>query len=206
MPDTGTIKREGAMVHEPLPGCRLISLTPHVDSRGVFTELYREEWGQGWQFVQWNAVVSRPNVLRGVHVHLIHADYLTLIQGDATINLKDLRPGSPSYNQVAMVRLTAEVRQAIYIVPGVAHAFYFHEPSVHVYAVSRYWDGNDDLGCRFDDPDLEMVWPTAEPDLSPRDAALPSLASIRRQMPAYQPTSESAELPFRGSQRTDCDD
>jgi dTDP-4-dehydrorhamnose 3,5-epimerase len=61
----------------------------------------------------------------------------------------------------------------------VAHGFLFHEPSLHIYAVSHYWDTADELGCRWDDPELGIPWPDAQPLISPRDAGLPPLRQLR---------------------------
>ena len=115
-------------------------LEAHADERGVFTELYRREWGTGAEPIQWNAVWSEAGVLRGVHVHVRHDDYLTVPVGRASVGLKDLRRGSPTEGLAALVELGRERPGALVIPHGVAHGFYFHEPSLHVYAVSEYWD------------------------------------------------------------------
>jgi dTDP-4-dehydrorhamnose 3,5-epimerase len=118
-------------------------------------------------------------VLRGVHVHLRHDDYLVLFDGRATVGLADLRDDSPTSGAAACVELRGDAPVGMTIPTGVAHGFLFHEPSLHVYAVSHYWDPADELGCRWDDPGLGIPWPDAEPLLSPRDAALGSLAELR---------------------------
>jgi dTDP-4-dehydrorhamnose 3,5-epimerase len=159
-------------------GLRLTALEPHSDDRGTFIELYREEWETDVTPIQWNAVHSEANVLRGVHVHPRHDDYLTIVRGRATIGLRDLRDESPTHGVTACVELSAERPSAISIPHGVAHGFYFHEPSTHVYAVSHYWDLADELGCRWDDPALEIPWPQQEAHISPRDEALPSLDTL----------------------------
>jgi dTDP-4-dehydrorhamnose 3,5-epimerase len=160
-------------------GVDLIPLTPHTDERGVFTELYRGSWDVGVSPVQWNAVSSRSNVLRGVHAHIRHTDYLTLAVGRATIGLHDLRPDSPTEGLGTTVELDAESPAALVIPVGVAHGFYFHtERSVHVYAVSHEFDPADELGCRWDDPGLDIAWPCAEPMISARDQALGPLSEL----------------------------
>ena len=160
-------------------GVRLVPLTPHADERGVFTELFRLSWDVGVAPVQWNAVSSRENVLRGVHVHVRHADYLTLAAGRATIGLHDLRPESPTEGIGTTVELDSEAPAALVIPVGVAHGFYFHTESLHVYAVSHEWDPADELGCRWDDPELDIVWPCSTPLVSPRDEGLGSLSDLR---------------------------
>jgi dTDP-4-dehydrorhamnose 3,5-epimerase len=163
----------------PLTGIELHRLKPHADSRGVFVELFRESWELPVAPVQWNAVRSEANVLRGVHAHWRHTDYLTVVLGRAAIGLHDLREGSPTEGLGAVVELASDEPAALTIPTGVAHGFYFHEPSLHVYAVSHEWDPADELGCRWDDPELDIAWPCSDPLLSERDGALGPLAALR---------------------------
>jgi dTDP-4-dehydrorhamnose 3,5-epimerase len=165
-------------------GVRLTPLAPHSDDRGTFIELFRAEWETGVEPIQWNAVHSEAGVLRGVHVHPRHDDYLTLVRGRATIGLRDLREDSPSVGATACVELSAERPAAISIPHGVAHGFYFHEASTHIYSVSHYWDLADELGCRWDDPALEIPWPQRTAHISPRDEALQPLAALLEQFHA----------------------
>lgn len=160
-------------------GVELHPLKPNADSRGVFTELFRDSWGLAVAPVQWNAVRSEVNVLRGVHAHWRHADYLTVVVGRAAIGLHDLREGSPTEGLGAVVELDAAAPAGLSIPPGVAHGFYFHEPSLHVYAVSHEWDPEDELGCRWDDPELDVAWPCSAPLLSDRDRGLGPLSALR---------------------------
>ncbi len=171
----------------PLPeGVLLRGLETHVDPRGAFTELFRQAWMTAVPFIQWNAVISQAHVLRGVHVHLNHHDYLTVLQGRALMGLCDLRPRSPTARLAVMVELTGQGLETLYIPPGVAHGFYFPEPSLHVYAVSEYWDPADELGCRFDDPGLGLAWPNRAPLLSPRDASLGPLSDLAGRIPDWR--------------------
>ena len=62
-------------------GVSLLALAPHKDERGAFTELFRAPWDLAIAPVQWNAVRSEAGVLRGVHAHHRHADYLTVVVG-----------------------------------------------------------------------------------------------------------------------------
>jgi dTDP-4-dehydrorhamnose 3,5-epimerase len=170
-------------------GVAVRPLEPHADDRGRFTELFRDEWGTGVAPVQWNAVSSRSGVLRGVHVHVRHDDYLVLHAGHATIGLADLRTDSATSGLATCVEMTGDAPAGLSIPHGVAHGFCFHEPSLHVYAVSHYWDPSDELGCRWDDPELGIPWPQDDARTSPRDAALPSLRELRRELAAQAPRS-----------------
>jgi dTDP-4-dehydrorhamnose 3,5-epimerase len=172
-------------------GVELRELTPHADDRGVFTELFRAEWGVGDELPQWNAVHSKAGVLRGVHVHRVHDDYLTVVSGRVVFGLCDLRPGSPTYREATTVEIAAGAPKALMIPHGVAHGFWFAEDSVHVYAVSHYWDPDDELGCRWDDPALGIPWPQKTAHISRRDADLQSLSELIEELAAHYASEPS---------------
>ena len=77
-------------------GVRVEKLETHTDDRGELTEIFRRSWDVAAEIVQWNAVASRPHALRGVHYHVLHDDYLVLLQGRMLLGLHDLRPDSPT--------------------------------------------------------------------------------------------------------------
>jgi dTDP-4-dehydrorhamnose 3,5-epimerase len=155
-------------------------LTTHADDRGEFTELFRDEWETGVAPVQWNAVRSEAGVVRGVHCHPLHADALIVVAGMMRLGLADLRPASPTAGAACTLELPGDEMRLVTIPPGVAHGFYFPVPSLHVYAVDRTWDPDDELGCRWDDPELGLDWELAGPvRISERDERLGSFAALR---------------------------
>jgi dTDP-4-dehydrorhamnose 3,5-epimerase len=168
-------------------GTLLRPLDANADDRGVFTELYRASWDERAAPVQWNAVRSEANVLRGVHVHIRHDDYLTVPHGRALVGLRDLRRGSETEGVSALVELTGERPAALMIPHGVAHGFYFPETSLHIYGVTEYWDPSDELGCHWADEQLGIPWPVEAPRLSERDAASQSLQALLDQLEPEQP-------------------
>jgi dTDP-4-dehydrorhamnose 3,5-epimerase len=163
-----------------IDGVAIFDLAPHDDSRGRFTELFRANWATGPSMIQWNCVRSRPGVLRGVHVHAVHHDYLVMVDGTMMLGLHDLRVDSPTFGRSEMLVAKASEPAGFAIPPGVCHGFYFPEPSVHVYSVSEYWNIEDELGCRFDCPELGLEWPGPAPILSSRDAQAGGYADMRQ--------------------------
>ncbi len=69
-------KREGCLLPHGVVWRRL---TTHADHRGDLTEPFRAESHEGPTPVQWNFVRSDRNVLRGVHAHPRHDDYLVVL-------------------------------------------------------------------------------------------------------------------------------
>jgi dTDP-4-dehydrorhamnose 3,5-epimerase len=168
-------------------GVRIVPLTTHEDDRGSLTEVFRQSWAPNIKPCQWNVVSSGASVLRGVHVHLTHSDYLILLSGVCVYGLYDCRRGSPTEFQSAMIEASGSSRFALIIPPGVAHGFYFQTDSLHLYAVTHYWDPSDELGCRYDDPDLGIDWPRGNVIISPRDQVLPTLQELIRLVPPWEP-------------------
>jgi dTDP-4-dehydrorhamnose 3,5-epimerase len=159
-------------------------LKTHSDHRGDLTELFRVEWQTGAAPVQWNFVRTQKNVLRGVHVHPRHDDYLVVLQNRMVLGLKDLRRDSPTHNLTSTVELEGERLSAIHIPHGVAHGFYFPSDALYLYSVSHYWDLSDELRCRWDDAALGLDWPTESPLLSDADRKAGTLSAMRRDLEA----------------------
>jgi dTDP-4-dehydrorhamnose 3,5-epimerase len=179
-----------------ISGVRLIPLHGNPDERGVLTEVFRSEWLSEGRFVQWNAVQSAPNVMRGVHVHREHCDYLVVLEGLTEIWLRDLRKDSVSCDVVEHIELTGVESCAILVPPGVAHGLASLSPSWLLAGESRYWSLDDELRCRWDDPDLGFRWRVDAPTLSAQDQDAGSFADLLR---VYRSgTSEPASKGFDG--------
>lgn len=145
---------------------------------GATIDLFDGSQGVGAAAVQWNFVGSLPNTLRGVHVHPHHADYLCVLVGTMLLALHDMRPESASYRRSLILTLRGEHPVAMAIPPGVAHGFYFPEMTEYAYALDHYWTMAEEMGCRWNDPELGLSWRATDPLLSPRDRDAPSYAAL----------------------------
>jgi dTDP-4-dehydrorhamnose 3,5-epimerase len=154
---------------EEITGVKIVELTKYRDSRGSLFEFYRENWPLGLTPIQWNAVQSVPNTIRGFHVHPHHYDFLVCIVGNFIINIKDLRKTSQSYLESRCIKLDSENPRALVIPPGVGHGFEFHVNTVVCYSMDYYFEKDKELDCRFDDKDLNINWSFVKPNLSERD-------------------------------------
>ena len=177
MVEVGTTLRYSPTVSS-IESVSIRELEPHHDERGSLTEIFRDEWSLGADPVQWNVVRSRPGTVRGVHCHPHHSDIITVAEGELVLGLIDLRPGSLTEGRAELHRVPA-MSVVVMIPPGVAHGFLFERPTTLVYGVSEYWDMDDELSCRWDDPELGIVWPVTAPVLSRRDRDAGSLDALR---------------------------
>ena len=66
----------------------------------------------------------------------------------------------------------------MFIPPGVAHGFASLTDMTITYLVDQYYNPEDELGVKYDDPALGVDWQVAEPIVSKRDQTNPLRADI----------------------------
>ncbi len=159
-------------------GVEVRELRRHPDHRGWFMEAFRREWGLGVDPVQWNMVQGHRGTMRGIHVHPRHWDYIVQLSGRSAVGVADLRPDSPTRGVAAAVALEPDDPVAVIVPNGVAHGLLTLEPSLHLYAVTDYWDPEDEIPCRWDDPQLAIPWPEPALHLSEQDANAPGATEV----------------------------
>jgi dTDP-4-dehydrorhamnose 3,5-epimerase len=174
-----------------VPGSYVVDLTSHGDSRGRFTEWYRadllgEVAGSALPPAQANHSVSARGVLRGVHFALVppgQAKYVYCPVGAVLDVVVDVRDGSPTFGQHDAVLLGGEEPRAVYLTEGLGHAFLsLVDGSSVTYLVSSTYDPSREFGVHPLDPELDLPWPEdVAAELSPKDAAAPTLAEAREQ-------------------------
>lgn len=159
---------------------QLVTLRPFTDERGRFMETFRKEWfpQRSWDIIQANRSDSRAGVLRGLHYHFHQVDYWYVVAGVIRAGLVDLRPQSPTYRATQVIELGDTHQTGMFIPVGVAHGFVALTDATLTYVVDNYYNGADELGVAWNDPDIALPWGVAEPVLSPRDAANPFLRDI----------------------------
>lgn len=180
----------------PLPGVFLRGTPTHPDERGTFSELWRSSWfddlptGIAAPMHQANLSRSVPGVLRGLHVHRRQADFWVVAAGRAFVALVDVRPVLAGTGPAVVHTFDAELGTAIYLPDGVAHGFYARDGLTLVYLVTNEYDGTDELGFAFDDPDVGVPWPDPEPVVSQRDREAGTLAELIERLQAEGPADD----------------
>ena len=164
----------------------VLIITPRVfkDARGFFFESYNQEAfranGIGAAFVQDNHSRSVRGTLRGLHFQLppfAQVKLVRCVRGGIWDVAVDIRAGSPTFGRWAGVELSAENFRQLYIPTGFAHGFCVLSDEAEVlYKTSAVYSQAHELGIAWNDPDLAIAWPEAEPLLSDRDRRAGSLA------------------------------
>jgi dTDP-4-dehydrorhamnose 3,5-epimerase len=176
-----------AVTPSSLPGVHYGRVVSHGDVRGSFTELWRASHPAGGSdpFVQANLSTSSPGVLRGLHLHQRQLDYWVVVEGRAFVALVDARGKVSGATTAAAVETRVLAPNDWVVIPaGVAHGFLALEPTRLLYLVTNEYDGTDELGFAWDDPEVAVPWPQVSatsdgrPIVSERDATNPPLAEL----------------------------
>ena len=179
--DTLTKIQSSLIAGKEIQGVRLKPLKEHKDYRGSFTEIFEQKEDTGIQPTQWSMVKSDTNVFRGMHLHKRHDEYFCIVQGTCLVGLKDIRPDSSTYFQSSLYQLTGDDLASLIFPKGILHGWYFFESSVHIQAVSEsYCDYGDDdnWGCHWQDPELDIPWGIENPIISDRSRNFPGLKAL----------------------------
>ena len=168
-----------------LPGVIIIAPDVFKDNRGLFKETYNkskyQEIGLTEEFVQDNYSWSAKNTIRGLHAQLVHPQG-KLVQ--ATVGIVydvavDIRVGSPTFGKYADVVLSEDNHKQFYIPPGFAHGFaVLSDFAAFQYKCTDIYHKDSEISVQWDDPEIGIPWPVAEPVLSERDLNALSLQEM----------------------------
>lgn len=170
-----------------LSGVTVMESDTWNDGRGFFMEAFRADsffrvTGCEPAFVQDNLSRTTRNVLRGLHAQRRRPQgkLIRVVRGEVFDVAVDINAKSKSFGRWFGTILSDVNRWQIWIPPGHAHGFVvLSDTADMLYKCTEYYDANDEIGVVWNDPDIGIAWPVAEPAVSPRDARLPALLALR---------------------------
>ena len=175
---------------QSIPDVLLIEPEVHGDSRGYFTESFRQDLlddflGYEVNFIQDNESKSSKGVLRGLHYQLPPYEQTKLvrvIEGKVLDVAVDIRQSSPTFGQYVSTELSSDNHRQLFIPKGFAHGFVvLSESAVFVYKVDNYYSPDDDRGIAYNDRQIGIDWmlKSDELQLSNKDKSHPTLSEAK---------------------------
>ena len=168
----------------PLKGCYIIELSPFIDERGWLARTYcKNEFGKIGHTKEWvqlnHSFTNKPGTIRGMHYQLAPFAEIKLVRciaGAVYDVVIDLRKESPTFLQWSGVELSAENKKMIYIPEGYAHGFQTLSDNCElIYHHSQFYKTGIEAGIKYDDPKLNIMWPSSVTNISERDKQHPLL-------------------------------
>ncbi|MBE5215463.1 dTDP-4-dehydrorhamnose 3,5-epimerase [Pectobacterium sp. A535-S3-A17] len=158
-------------------GAKIIQPKVFGDARGFFLETfekrrYQEMLDIDVDFVQDNHSRSSKGVLRGLHFQKTkpQGKLVRVVRGEVFDVAVDIRQGSPSYGEWCGVTLSEENKTQFWLPPGLAHGFVvLSDTADFEYKCTDYYDPSNEGCLLWNDPDVGIEWPIADPLLSEKD-------------------------------------
>ena len=146
------------------------------DDRGFFTEVFRKDQfknlGLPGEFVQLNHSGSVKNVTRGLHFQWdpLMGKLMRVTRGTAFLVAVDIRKGSPTIGKWAGFEVSEQNRWQIWAPAGFARGFCVLSDYAEIqYLCTGIYNGQAESGILWNDPEIGIDWPVAEPILSDKD-------------------------------------
>jgi len=174
------------VVKTKLDGCVIIEPKVFGDQRGFFLETYqRERYADlasiTLPFVQDNHSRSSKGVLRGMHFQKSRPQgkLVRVSRGSVYDVAIDLRHESSTFGQYEAVILSGDNKKQFWVPPGFGHGFLVLEDSTDLeYKCTDFYDPKDEVTIRWDDPRLNIDWPSNPVSLVDRDANAPIMDDL----------------------------
>jgi dTDP-4-dehydrorhamnose 3,5-epimerase len=178
-----------------LPGVVIVDPVVHGDERGFFLETWHarkyREGGIEAEFVQDNLSRSVRHTLRGLHAQIRRPQgkLVRVVEGAVFDVAVDIRRGSPHFGRWVGVELSAATQRQLFVPEGFAHGFcVLSDHAQFEYKCTDFYDPDDQIAIRWNDPDIGVEWPVTRPTLSPRDEVAPRLCELADDaLPVFEP-------------------
>ena len=163
----------------------VLILEPRVfqDERGALWEshnrrAFAQATGMDVEFVQDNHSRSRQNVLRGLHYQLgrPQGKLIRVLRGEIFDVAVDLRRSSATFRRWVGFTLSDRGSGMAWIPPGFGHGFVALTDADVLYKMTDYYAPERERSVRWNEAEIGIRWPVANPILSAKDAGAPRLA------------------------------
>ena len=172
---------------------RLVQMPLATDPRGFFSVIWESSSARDGHALStlfqkvdglYHSFNERCFTLRGFHFQRHPCEQAKIVQciaGKLLDIAVDIRVGSPTFGKSWSYELCANTHEVLFIPKGFAHAFLTLEPNTLLgYAIEGAYRPDMALAMAWNDPELEINWPCAEPVLSDKDQAASSFSQIKQ--------------------------
>ena len=152
----------------PLRGAYLIKPFYADDIRGGFIKDYSKEVfennGISYDLKEVFYTLSHKGTIRALHFQEINHQpkLVRCVFGKVFDVIVDLRPESPTFKKWLGFYLSGENMNELLIPAHFAHGYLVLEESIVSYKCAERFDGENDSGILYNDPDIGVEWPNVE--------------------------------------------
>lgn len=147
-----------------IKGVKIKGLTKHLDDRGFFMEILRDDDHLLERFGQASMSLTYPGVIKAFHYHKEQDDLWFFSSGNAQVVLYDLRPESTTKGERNIFYMGEDNPILLLIPKGVAHGYRVlgNKPATIIYFTTRSYNREepDEYRIPWNDPEIGFDWRT----------------------------------------------
>ncbi|ORX22213.1 spore coat protein [Thermoanaerobacterium sp. PSU-2] len=151
-------------MEELIQGVEVKKLIKHVDDRGFFMEILRDDDNLLKKFGQASMSLTYPGVIKAFHYHKLQDDLWFFPKGNAQVVLHDMRDDSPTKGMTNVFYMGEHNSILLLIPAGVAHGYRVlgNEPVIITYFTTMSYNPKnpDEYRIPWDDPVIGFDWTT----------------------------------------------
>jgi dTDP-4-dehydrorhamnose 3,5-epimerase len=167
---------------QELNGLKTYTAKRFKDDRGALIECFTssglQSLGISADFRQAIQSRSRKGVIRGLHFQWapLQAKLIRCLTGGIVDVVVDVRPGSPTVGDHAILEMNEENDRVLWVPAGFAHGFMaLADNTLVYYECTAEWAPSAEAGILWSDPALGIEWPEIRPIVSEKDRKMPVL-------------------------------
>ncbi len=155
---------KSAQVVKQIEGVKVKHLVRHVDDRGYFMEILRDDDELLSRFGQASMAFTYPGVIKAFHYHKEQDDHWFFPKGNVQTVLYDQREKSSTHGMTNVFYQGEQNPILVSIPAGVAHGYRVlgNEPAMIIYFTTKSYnrESPDEYRIPFNDPKIGFDWST----------------------------------------------
>ena len=152
-------------------GLKVIQGLRFDDTRGYFREIHKKKNFKK-DLIFWCMSKSKKNVLRGMHLQTKKAQtkIISVVKGKILDVVIDCRLKSKSFGKHFKTILSDKNCRSLLIPAGFAHGFLaLDKENIIFYGNNNYRSANSEVTISWDDPSVNIKWPSGKKIISNKD-------------------------------------
>jgi dTDP-4-dehydrorhamnose 3,5-epimerase len=145
-----------------IDGVKIRELASHVDERGYFREVLRDDENFISCFGQVSLSLTKPGVIKAFHWHNLQDDVFYAVSGESQVVLYDRRENSNTFKELMTFKMSGNDPKILFIPRGVAHGYKAMGKIdlIMLYIMTKSYNKNspDELRIPFDDKTINFNW------------------------------------------------
>lgn len=162
-----------------LEGLKIIRPSSHIDDRGYFSEIWKDDIGFP-EFKQMNMSVSKICTFRGLHYQWDkpQGKLIRIIKGSAVFFELDVRSYSKTFGMHETIPMSHVNNEWLWVPPGFANGFFTTEDDTHVmYMCTEHWSKNE-ASINYEILDYSFNYMGSIRNISEKDLNAPRFDSV----------------------------